>query len=147
MTENQPQFELRQIYLKDLSFESPKSPAIFQKEWKPEISVDLTTASKELSKEAREVSLMVTVTARSDEGEVYIAEANHAGIFLVKNFNEEQLNHFLNVYCTNLLYPYVRETLSGLIQKGGFAPIYLTPVNFEGLYQQRQEEKAGKSQG
>jgi len=141
MTEQQPQFELKHIYVKDISFESPHSPEIFQKEWEPKVSIDLSTQAQELSEQAYEVALMVTVTAKAGEKEAYITEAKQAGIFMVKNFSKEQLDHFLNVYCPNLLYPYVRETVSNLIIKGGFAPLYLAPVNFDALYQQQKEEK------
>ena len=142
MPENQPQFELRQIYVTDISFESPGAPEIFQKEWEPKISVDMSTESKELSAGAHEVSLMVTITASSKSKEVYIAEAKQAGIFLVKNFEKMQLDHFLNIYCPNILYPYIRETISTMVHKGGFAPLYLAPVNFEALYQQRNKENS-----
>lgn len=141
MTEQQPQFELKHIYVKDISFESPRSPEIFQKEWEPKVSIDLSTQAQNLSEQAYEVSLMVTVTAKADDKEAYIAEAKQAGIFMVRNFSKDQLDHFLNVYCPNLLYPYIRETLSNLIIKGGFAPLYLAPVNFDALYQQQKEEK------
>lgn len=141
MTEQQPQFELKHIYVKDISFESPRSPEIFQKEWEPKVSIDLSTQAQNLSEQAYEVSLMVTVTAKADDKEAYIAEAKQSGIFMVRNFSKDQLDHFLNVYCPNLLYPYIRETLSNLIIKGGFAPLYLAPVNFDALYQQQKEEK------
>ena len=145
MTEQQPQFELKHRYVKDISFESPHAPEIFQQEWEPKISVDLSTEARDLSEQAYEVTLMVTVTAHSGDDkaskEAYIAEAKQSGIFMVRNFSKDQLEHFLNVYCPNILYPYIRETISGLITKGGFAPLYLAPVNFEALYSQQKAEK------
>ncbi|MCB9229640.1 MAG: protein-export chaperone SecB [Deltaproteobacteria bacterium] len=141
MSGQNPQFELKHIYIKDLSFESPQSPEIFQKEWNPAISVDLSCESRKFSEEGYEVSLQVTVTAKDNEHDVYIAEAHQAGIFLARNFEKEQLNHFLNVYCPSLLFPYLRESISGLVTRGGFTPIYLAPVNFDLLFQQQAEAK------
>jgi preprotein translocase subunit SecB len=58
-----PQFAIQRIYTKDISFETPNSPAIFQKDWKPEIQLDLDTKSNKLAEDTYEVVLSVTVTA------------------------------------------------------------------------------------
>lgn len=42
--QNQPQFALQRIYVKDLSFESPNSPTVFQEQWKPQVNLDLNTS-------------------------------------------------------------------------------------------------------
>ena len=47
--EQQAQFAIQRIYTKDVSFESPGGPAIFQKEWQPEIKLDLDTRSNKLA--------------------------------------------------------------------------------------------------
>jgi preprotein translocase subunit SecB len=43
-------------------------------------------------------------------------------------------------------FPYARETISDAINRGGFPPVILAPVNFEALYQQRlMEQQQGES--
>lgn len=56
-----PQFNIQRIFTKDISFESPNAPAIFTKEWKPEIKLDIDTSTNKLDENVYEVVLSVTV--------------------------------------------------------------------------------------
>lgn len=143
MTEEvQRQFSIQRIYTKDISFETPNSPEIFMQEWKPEINVNLNNAVKELGEGNLEVSLTVTVTAKIEDRTAYLAEATQSGIFLARGIPEEEMGPMLGVYCPNVLFPYVREVLSDLINRGSFPQFLLAPVNFEALYaQQIQQQK------
>ncbi|WP_457666573.1 protein-export chaperone SecB [Thiolapillus sp.] len=143
MTEEvQRQFSIQRIYTKDISFETPNSPEIFMKEWKPEINVNLNNTVKDLGEGNIEVSLTVTVTAKIEDKTAYLAEATQAGIFLARGIPEEEMGPMLGVYCPNVLFPYVREVLSDLITRGSFPQFLLAPVNFEALYaQQIQQQK------
>ena len=147
MTEEvQRQFSIQRIYTKDISFETPNSPEIFMKEWKPEINVNLNNTVKDLGEGNIEVSLTVTITAKIEDKTAYLAEATQAGIFLARGIPEEEMGPMLGVYCPNVLFPYVREVLSDLITRGSFPQFLLAPVNFEALYaqqiQQQQQEAA-----
>lgn len=155
--DTQANFQLNHVYIKDLSFEVPQGAMIFQKKWQPKVHVDLSTPIEQLSGEVFEVSVFVTVTVQAmEEGQerqadddknknvAYIAEAKQAGIFTAKNHTPEHLEHFLNVYCPNMLFPYLRETVSNMIVKGGFSPIYLAPIDFESLYLQRKAQQDSK---
>ena len=135
---DKPQFEMQHVYVKDISFESPYAPEIFQQKWEPKVSIDLNQEHKVLSSEAHEVALMMTVTVKLGDKEAYIAEVKQAGIFTVRNFRDDQLDHFLQVFCPDLLYPYLRESISNLVIKGGFAPLYIAPVNFEALFRKKR---------
>jgi len=143
MTEEvQRQFSIQRIYTKDISFETPNSPEIFMKEWKPEINVNLNNTVKDLGEGNIEVSLTVTITAKIEDKTAYLAEATQAGIFLARGIPEEEMGSMLGVYCPNVLFPYVREVLSDLITRGSFPQFLLAPVNFEALYaQQIQQQK------
>ncbi|MBU0455396.1 MAG: protein-export chaperone SecB [Pseudomonadota bacterium] len=143
-TENKnPQLEIQRIYLKDLSLEVPNAPEIFREEWKPELSVNLDVVTKDLESGLHEVLLSVTVTAKVKEKVIFLVEAHQAGIFLFEGFQEEQTRHALNVYCPSILFPYIREAVSSAVTKASFPPVYLSPVNFDFLYAQRQsQEKA-----
>ena len=143
MTEvnNNPIFEINRIYTKDLSFESPKAPAIFKQESKFSVDVSLDTKSMALEGDFFEVVLAITVTAKENTSKevAYIAETKQAGVFTLKDFNEEQKKQILATVCANILFPYVRETISTLISRGGFPQLYLAPVNFDAIYAQQQE--------
>lgn len=144
--EPQTQFALQRIYLKDLSFEAPKSPEIFRDQLKPNIDLNLGTRSRHLDGDFFEVVLSLTVTASNDEGVAFIAEIQQAGIFLISGFDEESLTHALGAYCPNLLFPYARETLDTMVTKGTFPALMLAPVNFEALYAQEIERQRAQAQ-
>ena len=133
--ENQ-KFEIQKIYVKDISFETPGSPKAFMAKWNPKTDVHIQTENNKLDKNIFEVYITVTVTAIQEEATVFLAEVKQAGIFLVQNFQEDQYEQLLGSYCPNILFPFARETIAGLISKGGFPQLLLNPVNFEALYQQ-----------
>ena len=52
----------------------------------------------------------------------------------------------LGSYAPNILFPYAREIVSDLVNKGGFPQLILQPVNFDSIYQQHlQQQEAEKS--
>ena len=139
MAENEQvaqQFAVQRIYIKDASFEAPMGAALFTKQWQPKINVELNTKSSKLSDDNFEVVLMVTVTGQLEEESAFLVEVQQAGIFLVKGVEGEQLRQALAIMAPNLLFPYLREAIDGLVIKGGLPPISLQPVNFEALYRQ-----------
>jgi preprotein translocase subunit SecB len=140
------EFAIQRIYTKDLSFETPNSPAVFQQEWKPETGVNLNTEVNKLSDEIFEVTLTVTVTTKLGEQTAYLAEVKQAGIFTAKGFPDQEMGPLLGAFCPNQLFPYIREVISDLIMKGSFPQMILQPVNFDMLYAQHQQERAKKLQ-
>ena len=139
-----PQFSLQRIYVRDLSFEAPKSPAIFRQQWEPSVALDLNTRQKPLEGDFFEVVLTLSVTVKNAEEVAFIAEVQQAGIFLIKNLDQASMSHTLGAFCPNLLFPYARETLDSLVVRGSFPALMLAPVNFDALYaqelQRMQEE-------
>jgi preprotein translocase subunit SecB len=149
--EQGPAFNIQRIYTKDISFETPNSPEIFQKEWKPEVKLDLDTRSKKLSDDVYEVVLSLTVTAKLGEETAFLAEVQQAGIFSISGLEENQMAHSVGSYCPNILFPYAREAISSLVSRGTFPQLNLAPVNFDALFaqyvQSRQEEASNASEG
>ncbi|MBL3590156.1 MAG: protein-export chaperone SecB [gamma proteobacterium endosymbiont of Lamellibrachia anaximandri] len=144
--QEQPNRELsiQRIYLKDVSFETPNSPSVFQKEWKPETNVNMNTEVNTLSENVYEVVLNVTVTTKVGEQTAYLAEVQQAGIFSISGFSDQEMGAVVGSYCPNLLFPYVREAISDMVTKGSFPQMILQPVNFDALYAQHQQELAKK---
>jgi preprotein translocase subunit SecB len=144
MSEEQPQqqFAIQKIFIKDMSFESPNAPAVFTEgEWKPEINVQLNTEAKEISDGLHEVTLTVTVTAKQLEKTAFLVEIKQSGIFQMTGFDQEQMGGMLGAYCPETLFPYAREAISDLVTKGGFPQLLLSPVNFNALYMQHQQQQ------
>lgn len=134
------QFALQKIYLKDMSFETPHSPQIFQEQWNPTVNMDIQNTVNRLSEDTYEVVIAVTVTVKFEDKTVYLIEAHQAGIFLISGFPEDVLQRTVTTVCPNILFPFAREVVADLVTRGGFPQLLLAPVNFEALYQQHQEE-------
>jgi preprotein translocase subunit SecB len=147
---NQAQFALQRIYVKDLSFESPNSPLVFQEQWKPQVSLDLNTSHSKIADNQYEVVLSLTVTTKVGEKVAYLVEIQQAGVFMVSGVEGAQLSHMLGAYCPQVLFPYAREAIDGIVNKGSFPALMLAPVNFDAIYAQalkrKQEEAAGNGQ-
>ncbi|CCK74530.1 Chaperone SecB, protein translocase subunit [Oleispira antarctica RB-8] len=140
--QDQGQFSLQRFYVKDSSFESPNAPESFQKQWKPEVKLDLNSRSRKLTDDTYEVDVKVTATAENDGETAFLVEVVLGGIFHIKGIEGEQLKHMLGAFCPNILFPYVRETIDQLVVKGSFPALMLAPINFEALFQQAQTQQA-----
>ncbi len=140
-----PQFAIQRVYTKDVSFETPNSPEIFQKEWKPEVKLDLDTRSAKLADDTYEVVLAVTVTAEIEGKTAFLAEVQQAGIFTIGNLPEAQLAHTIGAFCPTTLFPYARETVANLVNRGSFPQLNLAPVNFEALFASYVQQRAAEA--
>ena len=145
--ENAPQFSLQRIYVRDLSFEAPKSPAIFRQEWTPTVSLDLNTRQKPLEGDFYEVVLTLSVTVNNGDEVAFIVEVQQAGIFLIKGLDDGSMSHTLGAFCPNILFPYAREAIDNLVVRGSFPALMLAPVNFDALYAQELQrmQEAGET--
>ena len=137
MAESEQKFEIQKIFLKDASFESPNAPEVFREKWQPKTDIHLTAQNLKISDELYEVTLNVEVTSSQNEKTAFLVELKQSGVFLIKDFPEEQLNHLLGSYCPHTLFPFAREAIADLVGKGGFPPLLLSPVNFDALYSQQ----------
>lgn len=133
----QQQFSIQRIYTKDVSFESPATPNVFRTQWQPAINVDLNTRSSKIDDENNyEVVVTLTITAKIEDETAFLVEVQQAGIFFITGVEGEAMRQLLAIMAPNILFPYAREAIDALVVKGGFPPLSLAPVNFEGLYRQ-----------
>ncbi len=145
---NQPQFAIQRVYIKDVSFETPNVPAVFQASWEPKVDLNLHTGANKLGDGVYEVVLTVTVTTKVGETTAYLAEVHQAGIFSIIGFDEQQVGHMIGAYCPNILFPFAREAVADLVVKGSFPQLLLAPVNFDALYADhlhKQQEAGAES--
>jgi preprotein translocase subunit SecB len=129
---------IARIYIKDFSFESPKSPNVFQEQYQPEMKVEVNVRSKLLNNSFYEVSLNILLDAKTKEDSIFIVEIEQAGVFEIKNANQDQLDHILMVFCPQTLFPYARANIDQTMTMGSLPPIMLAPINFEAMRAQRQ---------
>ena len=141
--QQEQQFIIQRIYVKDVSFEAPNSPSMFTQEWNPDTNLDLNTQVNPLGGNNYEVELSITITVKSSDKTAFLVEVTQAGVFFITGYEQDQVNHLLAAYCPNILFPYAREVIASLVSKGSFPELHLSPINFDALYARRlQEEQA-----
>ncbi len=136
----QPSFQIEKVYVKDLSLEIPNAPEEYVQQAQPQLEVQINTEGGQFAEGYFEVTVSATVTAKAGERTMFLAEAVQAGIFSVRNVPAEELDPLLGIGCPTILFPYLRETISDLITRGGFPPVLLAPVSFESIYMQRLQQ-------
>jgi preprotein translocase subunit SecB len=153
MADEQPQTAaakqllLQKIYVKDLSFESPKAPAVFTTNASPQTQISIRTASQTVAPSTFEVTLTLTVEAKEQDATIFLIELAQAGIFYIEGYNVEEQGVLIGTFCPNTLYPFAREAIADVIGRGGFPQFLLQPINFDGLYAQAVRERATRGDG
>jgi len=144
------QLSIAKIYVKDFSFESPQSPRVFQTdEWAPKTNLNLRSTHTPISGDFHEVVLTITVEAKDGDKSLFLVELQQAGLFQVSGHTPEEDGLLFGSFCPNILFPYARESISAMVQKGGFPEFVLQPINFDALYVQglkQQQELAAQSE-
>ena len=132
------QLAIQKVYVKDISFEAPDTPAVFKDKWEPQVNMELSNDSKKLEENLFDITLGVTITVTANDKTVYLVEVKQAGIFLIDGFPDEALEQILATACPNILFPFAREVVADLVARGGFPQLLLSPVNFDVLWMQQK---------
>lgn len=140
----QQEFVIQKIYVKDISFEAPNTPAIFREKWAPQIDLELNNHASQIEDGVYEAIISINVKAKIGEKVAFIVEIQQAGIFTISHFDKEQIRPLLGSFCPTILYPYAREVIADVVNRGGFPPLNLAPVNFDALYQQQEQQLKSK---
>jgi len=140
----QPSFQIEKLYVKDLSLEVPNAPQVFMQADNPQLEIQVRNEATQFADALFEVTVTVTVTARSGDKTLFLAEAAQAGIFTLRGIPPQDLEPLLAVGCPTILYPYARETISDLVTRAGFPAVVLAPVSFEQIYLERKQQAAGE---
>jgi len=145
--EDAKRISISKIYVKDFSFESPKAPDVFRSsEWRPQTDLNLRSSHSVVEGEdgLHEVVLTITVDAKDGDTTLFLVEVQQAGLFLIDGYEEEEFSAIVGSFCPNIPFPYAREAVSTVVQKGGFPEFVLQPINFDSLYMQSRQQAAEK---
>ena len=143
-----PQVGVISQYVKDLSFENPNAPAVYQWQGAPRIDVEFNIGAQKLGDDLHEVALKIDISAKSGEDQTaFQVELLYAGLFGLRNIPEEQLQPFLLAEAPRLLFPFARQIVSQTVQDGGFPPLLLDPIDFASLYMQRAAQDEAQASG
>ena len=132
-----PQIGVISQYVKDLSFENPNAPAVYQWQTQPSIDVQFNFAAERVGEDVYESTLHVQITAKTEDRTAFAVELAYAGLFGLRNFPEEQLQPFLLAEAPRILFPFARRIISDATRDGGFPPLMLDPIDFGAIYMQR----------
>lgn len=145
--DNQPQIGLITQYVKDLSFENPNAPGVYQWQNQPNIDVQFNIGAERIGDDLHEVGLKIEVKATTDAGTAFAVELLYAALFGMRNVPEEQINPFLLAEAPRLLFPFARRVLADAVRDGGFPPLLLDPIDFSGLYEQQAQAALAQASG
>jgi preprotein translocase subunit SecB len=142
-----PQVGVLAQYVKDLSFENPNAPAVYQWQSQPQLDVQLNIGTQAAGPDIHEVALKIDVTSKGDEGTAFRIELLYAGLFALRNVPADQLQPFLFAEAPRLLFPFARKIIADAAMEGGFPPLRLDPIDFAGLYMQNAAQQAADDSG
>ena len=145
--EGQPQVGILAQYVKDLSFENPNAPAVYQWQGQPQMDVQVNIGVSGVGQDVHEVVLKIEVEAKGDQGVAFRVECLYAGLFALRNIPEEQLQPFLLAEAPRLLFPFARRIIADTVTDGGFPPLLLDPIDFAGLYMQSAAQQQAEATG
>ena len=128
-------------YIKDLSFENPNAPAVYQNQTPPAIDVQFNIGAAQVGDEVHEVVLKIDVRAETDGQVAFIVDLSYAGLFGLRNIPAEHVQPFLLGEAPRLLFPFARRVLSDAVRDGGFPPLLLEPIDFGQLYLTQSEQQ------
>ncbi len=138
-----PGFRILAQYVRDLSFENPKAPESLRVEGKPNIDLGVEMNAQGRPDGLFEVELKLSVKASSDAGVVFNVELLYGGLFQLSGVAEKDIEPMLLVECPRYLFPFARQIIAGATADGGFYPPFMMdPIDFAGIYAQRQGEIA-----
>lgn len=141
-----PNFAIQRVYLKDISFETPMGVEAFLQPAKPAIQQDLNIQVNQLNDETMEVVLLLTITAKVEARTLFLVEVKQAGLFTIAGFDKRQVTQLINTACPQILFPYAREAIDSILNRGSFPPLMLAPINFDAVFVQAMEQARQQSE-
>ena len=142
-----PQVGVIAQYVKDMSFENPNAPAVYQWQGQPQMDVQFNIGSQPVGPDVHEVVLKIDIAAKAAEGTAFQMELVYGGLFALRNIPEDQLQAFLLAEAPRLLFPFARRIISDATIDGGFPPLLLDPIDFGALYMQRAAQAQAEATG
>lgn len=128
-------------YIKDLSFEAPKTPGIFAtlQNTAPDIKINVDVRANHIQDNTYEVVLFANAQCKAGDVTAFILELSYAGLFVL-NAAEEHLRPLLLIECPRLLFPFARNIIADVSRDGGFPPLMLSPLDFVEMYRKGMGE-------
>ena len=144
---NEKQLLLQKIYIKDLSFESPKAPQVFTTNAQAKTQLNVGSSNRQVDGDHVEVSLTLTIESKDNEETLFLIEIVQSGVFTIRGYTEQERAVLLGSFCPGTLFPFAREAVADIAAKGGFPQLLLQPINFDALYAEAVRARQAESSG
>jgi preprotein translocase subunit SecB len=131
-------------YIKDMSVENPNAPAVYQWNEAPQIDLQFNIGAQAVNDEVQEVELKINVEAKVASGALYLIELVYAGLVGIRNMPDDQAHMFIYAEAPRVLFPFARRVIADATRDLGFQPLMLDPIDFNGLYMARLQQKAAE---
>ncbi|WP_294320429.1 protein-export chaperone SecB [uncultured Sphingomonas sp.] len=141
--DSQPSVNVITQYVKDLSFENPNAPGVYQLPGSPKLDVQFNIGANQVGDDVHEVVLKIEARAEIEGQVMYLVDLSFAGLFGLRNIPAEHLQPFLLGEAPRILFPFARRVLADAVRDGGFPPLMLEPIDFAQLYITQAEQQAG----
>ncbi len=130
-----PQISNIAQYVKDMSFESPNSPAsILEGKETPNGELSVQVKARKLGGDQYEVILQFQIEGSKGGETAFLVELHYAGVFIVSGFSEADHQKALMIECPRLLFPFARRVIADTVRDGGFPQLMLGTIDFVQLY-------------
>lgn len=142
-----PQIKVKILsqYIKDLSFENPNIRKLITAPGdKPSLKIEVNVNAQRVEGDLFESSVEFKTTATNNQGTIYVLETIYAGLFKIESMPQEALEPFLLISAPSTIFPFLRRLVADVTREGGFPPLLLDPIDFAGLYMQRQQQGSEK---
>jgi preprotein translocase subunit SecB len=141
---SEPRVHTLSQYLKDLSFENPH-PFLRSSPSTPEPKFDITVGihSRQADDGFWMVEFSIRVQADAEGKTLFLGELIYAACYQMENVPEDQIEPVLHLQCAPLLFPYARQIMDDVVQKGGYPPLHfhVYTQDYESLYKGHLERK------
>ena len=141
--DSQPSVNVITQYVKDLSFENPNAPGVYQIAGSPKLDVQFNIGANMVGDGVHEVVLKMEARAEIEGQVMYLVDLSFAGLFGLRNIPDEHLQPILLGEAPRILFPFARRVLADAVRDGGFPPLMLEPIDFAQLYIAQAEQQGG----
>ena len=137
--QQQQQLIINAQYIKDLSFENPRSPAsLRQQSAPPAVEINVDVKAQGMGQDNYEVVLTINASAKAQEETLFLVELSYAAIVTIRNVPQQMLGAVVVVEVPRLIFPFARNIIAETTRDGGFPPLMINPVDFAELLRRNQ---------
>jgi len=126
-------------FMKDLSFEIPDAPGIFDilQKQAPDIPLSVDCHVRALTNNRFEVTISIHVEATIQNKTAFMLEIVYAAVVSIGEVPPAHIHPVLLIEVPRQLFPFVRQIVADITVSGGFPPLMLQIIDFKDLYERK----------